>query len=225
MPLELEMIPRFSNLHFLSQQSEHATQAELYVDSASKKFQDDKAALERLQLLIRSTIQKDFTDSELPQSWRQATVKESEAESVLSSTLPPYLISLDLPPPPPPKTWEPEIEDNDKQALVHRQRAEAASINAKDIFLAALIFESNTRRTKQSPVKMNTVTKIPAPPIMILRSEQELHKTRLPGSLEELARFPYVHDKSTVLPNATVPKRTYIPVIDTEVEDSNGPKT
>ncbi|KIM39727.1 hypothetical protein M413DRAFT_446634 [Hebeloma cylindrosporum] len=225
------MLPRFSNPHFLPLQTQIVSREEIYSDAnggAPHAPAYDTETLEHLNHLLETSLPQYvglFPDSNGKNKKRRKVMVEnanlaSSEEPVLfrliSSSLPPLPVSLLPPPPPPSITREPDAEDNEHQAHIRKQRAEATAVDGATIMEAARLL-TPSRSPRNRCISLRISDNIEDSRIVIVRTLQQPRKTRPPVSSSKLSHFPYVPDAATIRMEPAAKKSMDCPIIDAEV--------
>ncbi|KAG6827979.1 hypothetical protein H0H92_009805 [Tricholoma furcatifolium] len=139
------MPPRSVNPHFLPVSSIPVSRNKIYSEHEDSDEEIPLDADPQLVNRLKELISIDWDWQHENRSAKRRRIRSpshSEEDRAISFRLvsisqPPYPISLRPKTPPPPITREPEVEDNEAQALLRAERAKAAAIDA-----AVIIAES-----------------------------------------------------------------------------------
>ncbi|KAF8072064.1 hypothetical protein FPV67DRAFT_1667506 [Lyophyllum atratum] len=198
------MAPRFANPHFLPDSSTLVSRSDIYVekDDPESDEETDSPSPElvgQLNTLIRKLWEPAPEESRKRRKIQvePATPVEEKEEPIpfrlVSSSDPPHPILLQPKPPPPPITREPEIEDNEAQAALRMERAQAAAIDVPRILRESQLFTppifGNARKSKLAMAVLPN----PPPVIAILEHDKPSRSTRPPVIASRLTHHPYNH--------------------------------
>ncbi|GLB40551.1 hypothetical protein LshimejAT787_0804220 [Lyophyllum shimeji] len=195
--------PRFVNPHFLPESSTLVSRKDIYCEGDDTEGDEeihlpDPELIERLNTLIRKSCEQ---PEERSKKRRKTQVEspplvEDESGSIpfrlVSSSAPPHPILLRPKSPPPPVTREPETEDNEAQAALRMERAQAVAVDASRILI-----EPPTPTTRPGHAKkvIPATGALPAslPTIMIVEYDKPSRSTRPPVPATLLNHHPYNH--------------------------------